>query len=77
VLIDPSEFLPLFKRGAGPDSPARARVREALHTGSDVLAVACPGCSRMLGDAVNAEVLQGKIRVADLAELVNERLTPS
>jgi Fe-S oxidoreductase len=63
--------------GGGPDSPARVRVREALHTDCDVLAVACPGCSRMLGDAVNAEGLQGKIRVADLAELVNERLTPS
>jgi Fe-S oxidoreductase len=63
--------------GAGPDSPSRARVREALRTDSDVLAVACPGCARMLGDAVNAEGLQSKIRVADLAELVNERLTPS
>lgn len=60
--------------GSGPDSPARVRVREAAATGAQVLAVACPGCSRMLDDAVKAESLQGDLEVVDLAEFVNRRL---
>jgi Fe-S oxidoreductase len=61
--------------GTGPDSPARVRVREAAATGAQVLAVACPGCSRMLHDAVNAETLQDDLEVMDLAALVNMRLS--
>jgi Fe-S oxidoreductase len=60
--------------GGGPDSPARVRVREAARTGAQVLTVACPGCSRMLSDAVAAESLQDHLEVVDLAEFVNRRL---
>jgi Fe-S oxidoreductase len=60
--------------GAGPDSAARVRVREAARTGVQVLAVACPGCSRMLSDAVAAESLQDDLEVMDLAEFVLRRL---
>ena len=60
--------------GGGPDSPARVRAVEAARTGAQVLAVACPGCSRMLDDAVKAESLQGDLEVMDLAEFVNRRL---
>lgn len=54
----------------GPDSPARARVREAVDTGAQILAVACPNCARMLEDAVKVEELEDQIRVMDLAEIV-------
>ena len=56
--------------GLGPDSPARTRVREAAETGAEVLVVACPNCAKMLEDGVKAEVLEDKLKVMDLAELV-------
>jgi Fe-S oxidoreductase len=56
--------------GGGPDSPARARVREAAGTGASVLAVACPNCAKMLEDAAKAENLQGKIAVREISEVV-------
>ena len=58
--------------GAGPESPARARVREAVETGADVLAVACPQCLKMLDDAVKAEGLEDSLAVKDIGELVGE-----
>jgi Fe-S oxidoreductase len=56
--------------GGGADSPARIRVREALDTGADVIATACPQCAKMLDDAVKAEDAEGKIKVRDIAEIV-------
>jgi Fe-S oxidoreductase len=56
--------------GPGPDSPARVRVREAVETGAEIIAVACPNCAKMLEDAVKAELLDDKLAVMDLAELV-------
>lgn len=56
--------------GTGPDSPARVRVREALETGAEIIAVACPNCAKMIEDAVKAEFLDDKLAVMDLAELV-------
>jgi len=58
--------------GGGPDSPARARVREAAETGAAVLAVACPNCAKMLDDAVKAENLEEKIRVREISEIIRE-----
>ncbi|HDP79655.1 MAG TPA: (Fe-S)-binding protein [Spirochaetes bacterium] len=60
--------------GSGPDSAARARVREAAATGADTLAVSCPVCYKMLDDAVKDEGLEGKLEVRDVSELVNEAL---
>jgi Fe-S oxidoreductase len=60
--------------GGGPDSPARTRVREAFETGANIIAVACPQCAKMLEDAVKAELLDEKLRVLDLAEIVQMRL---
>jgi Fe-S oxidoreductase len=56
--------------GPGEDSPARVRVREALETGAEIIAVACPQCAKMLIDAVKAEALDDKLRVMDVAEIV-------
>ncbi len=63
--------------GSGPNSPARVRVREALETGAQVLAVACPKCAKMLDDAIKAEDLEQQLQVADLTELITSRLSLS
>jgi len=59
--------------GSGPESPARARVREAAETGASVLAVACPNCAKMLEDAAKAENLEGKIAVKEISEIIQEK----
>jgi Fe-S oxidoreductase len=60
--------------GVGEESPARIRVREAVETGSQILAVACPLCSKMFDDAVKAEELEEKIQVKDIAEILKGAL---
>jgi Fe-S oxidoreductase len=56
--------------GHGGDQAARVRVREAVETGADVLAAACPLCLKMLDDAVKAEGLDDRLAVRDLATLL-------
>ncbi len=46
------------------------RVREALDTGAEILAVACPFCMAMLEDAAKTLGLEEKLKVLDIAELV-------
>jgi len=50
------------------------RATEALGTGADVIATACPYCNVMLGDAVNAKKATGEARenveVIDVAQLL-------
>jgi Fe-S oxidoreductase len=60
--------------GLGKDSPSRVRIREALETGAEILAVACPICSKMLDDAVKEEGSEEKIKVKDIAEIVNQAI---
>jgi Fe-S oxidoreductase len=57
--------------GPGEDSPARVRVREALATGAEIIAVACPQCFKMLDDAVKTEGLENQLEVLDLAAVVD------
>jgi Fe-S oxidoreductase len=61
--------------GTGTDLSSRARIREALTTGADIIAVSCPQCYRMLEDAVKAENAQEKIRVMEISEIVNAART--
>jgi len=56
--------------GPGEDSPARVRVREAIDTGAEILAVACPQCAKMLADAIKGEEKEEKMEVLDLAEII-------
>jgi Fe-S oxidoreductase len=56
--------------GGGEESPARLRVREALGTGAEIIAVACPQCAKMLEDAVKSEELDEQLKVMDIAEIV-------
>jgi len=55
--------------GGSEESPARIRIREAVDTKADILAVACPNCLTMLEDAVKAEGVEDKIVVKDVSEL--------
>jgi len=56
--------------GGGEDSPARIRVKEALDTGAEIIAVACPQCAKMLDDAVKSEDLEDRLTVMDIAEIL-------
>lgn len=49
---------------------AELRIRQAMDTGAEVIATACPYCSRMLHEAVMALGFQDQIRVQDVAELL-------
>jgi len=60
--------------GGGEDSPNRIRVRQALDTGAQIIAVSCPQCAKMLDDAVKAEELEGKLEVLEVAEIVTRAL---
>ena len=57
--------------GTGENSPARVRIREALDTGAEILAVACPQCFKMLDDGLKAEGAEERLEVVDIAEIVN------
>jgi Fe-S oxidoreductase len=46
------------------------RVEEALRTGAEILATACPYCNRMLSEAVRALGIEDQIAVRDVAELL-------
>jgi Fe-S oxidoreductase len=61
--------------GGGTESSSRVRVREAVETGADVLAVACPKCAKMFEDAVKAENVEDRLRVMDIAEIVLDRMS--
>ncbi|MEE8122115.1 MAG: (Fe-S)-binding protein, partial [Anaerolineales bacterium] len=50
------------------------RVREAVNTGAQILATACPFCLNMLDDAVKTLALDDQIEVKDIMELVVEAI---
>lgn len=60
--------------GRGEKSPSRIRIRQALSTGAEIMAVACPQCAKMLDDAVKAEGREDRIEVLDVAEIVTRAL---
>ena len=49
------------------------RTRQALATGADVIAVACPYCLTMFADGLGE--LSGKVQVMDIAEILEERIS--
>jgi Fe-S oxidoreductase len=49
---------------------AHQRVQEAIDTGAEILATACPFCVLTLEDAVKIRDLEDQIRVVDIMELV-------
>lgn len=50
---------------------AETRVRNAVESGAEILATACPFCLLTLEDAVKTAGLEGKIQISDVAELVS------
>lgn len=56
----------------GTERVSANRYREAEKTGADTLAVACPFCLLMLGDAGNER--ESKMQVRDIAEIISEQL---
>ncbi len=65
--------------GAWSDAPADQRlgvmrVREALGTGAEIIATACPYCIRMLNEAVVQLGVADRIVVRDMAELLLQSL---
>ena len=46
------------------------RVNEAIHTGSNIIAAACPFCNTMLTDGVKAAEKENDVQVLDIAELI-------
>lgn len=56
--------------GGDENSPARIRVREALKTRAQIVAVSCPACLIMLEDAVESEGVGDMIKIMDVAEIV-------
>jgi Fe-S oxidoreductase len=60
----------MWLEGTNPETRlAQERVREALDTGAEVLATACPFCMLTLDEAVKHLNAQDKIQVLDIAEL--------
>jgi heterodisulfide reductase subunit D len=48
------------------------RTEEALQTGADTIAVACPFCMTMMSDGVKNKNRENEVKVKDLAELIAE-----
>jgi Fe-S oxidoreductase len=60
--------------GGGENSPARIRIREALASGAEVLAVSCPVCLVMFEDAIMGEGVGDRIKVLDISEILASAL---
>jgi Fe-S oxidoreductase len=50
------------------------RIEEALSTGADTIAVACPFCMVMMTDGVKNKEKEDSVKVLDLAELIEQRM---
>lgn len=50
------------------------RVREAVETGANILAVACPYESPRFEDAIKMTQQAGKLAIKDIAELLSEAM---
>jgi Fe-S oxidoreductase len=46
------------------------RIKQALETGADIIATACPYCIRMLNEAIDELNVQNKIKVQDITQLL-------
>lgn len=65
----------MWCEGVNPDVRlANERIMEAVGTGAQILATACPFCLTMLEDAAKQQNVDDRIQVRDIAELVAEAL---
>ena len=56
------------------DRLANIRVKQALETGAEILATACPYCHVMLGNATRDLGQEHRLKVMDIGEIVAEAL---
>lgn len=59
-----------WKGSPGNETLGEVRVREALATGAEVIATACPYCIRMLNESIRKLGVGKSIRVQDVSELL-------
>lgn len=52
-----------------------ARTEQALETRAGVIAASCPFCMTMLSDGVKSKDMQDKVKVVDIAELIEQATT--
>jgi len=52
----------------------QARVTEALETGAEVLAAACPFCITMFDDGIKGVEAEEKMKIEDIAEIVAQAI---
>jgi len=65
----------MFLEGTNPGTRlAQMRVKEALDTGAEILATACPFCLLTLDEAVKHLNVEDKLRVLDIAEIAAQAL---
>jgi Fe-S oxidoreductase len=59
-----------WKGSVSQETLGEIRVKEALSTGAQVIATACPYCIRMLNEAVAKLGVASQIKVQDVTELL-------
>jgi Fe-S oxidoreductase len=65
----------MWLEGTNPgERLAQTRINEAIETGAEILATACPFCLLTLDEAVKLLNAEDKLQVMDIAELVNQAL---
>jgi Fe-S oxidoreductase len=65
----------MWLEGTNPETRlARMRIQEAIETGAEILATACPFCLLTLDEAVQHLNVQDQIRVMDIAEIAAQAL---
>jgi Fe-S oxidoreductase len=65
----------MWLEGTNPGTRlAQLRVQEALETGAQVLATACPFCLLTLDEAVKHQKAEERLRVMDIAEITAQAL---
>ncbi|MDI6852709.1 MAG: heterodisulfide reductase-related iron-sulfur binding cluster [Deltaproteobacteria bacterium] len=59
-----------WKNGAGKENLAGIRIKEAIGTGAEVIATACPYCIRMLNESITRMNAGDRLKVLDISELL-------
>lgn len=67
-------YLDAYYKSKGMERLSDIRVQEAIATGADVLAVACPYEVSRFEDSVKLLGYEGKIIVRDIMELLSESI---
>jgi Fe-S oxidoreductase len=50
------------------------RTEEAIESGANIIAAACPFCNTMLTDGVKSKEKEDSVQVMDVAELIAQRM---